>query len=212
VARTGTKPIEKPALVVGVAGIMGSGKSTVAGVFEDLGAKRIDADLVGREMLKDSKIKREIVDAFGRHVVKRNGEIDTVRLGRAAFSSAESARVLDRITRKELISRLKSQVRDLSCSADVVVVDAALLPEWNPKDWIDVLVVVDSDEQSALLRASSGARFKPANVRARMKHQLSRKGKTREADIIIPNFGSLEELKQKARAVFRTLLDVAGKE
>jgi dephospho-CoA kinase len=91
-------------------------------------------------------------------------------------------------------------------------VDAALLPEWNPKDWIDILVVVDSDEESALKRACSEPRFKPENVRARMKHQLSRREKSREADVIIPNFGSLEDLKQRARMVFRTLQDLTGKE
>ena len=94
-AKTGSKPIDKPALVVGVAGIMGSGKSTVARVFEDLGAGRIDADLLGREMLRDERIRDEIVDMFGRRVVKANGEIDTLKLGRAAFKNPESAKNLD---------------------------------------------------------------------------------------------------------------------
>jgi dephospho-CoA kinase len=212
VARTGSKPTEKPRLVVGVAGIMGSGKSTVARVFEDLGAGRIDADLLGREMLKDERIKGEIVDKFGRRVTKANGEIDTLKLGRAAFRSPESAKDLDRITRQALIGRIKAQIRDLAGRQDVVVVDAALLPEWKPEDWIDILVVVDSDEESAVRRAALDARFTRANVRARMKHQLSRKGKSKEADVIIPNYGSLQELRDRARKVYRTLLDSTRKE
>jgi dephospho-CoA kinase len=210
--RTGTKPIAKPALVVGVAGIMGSGKSTVARVFEDEGAKLIDADIVGRELLGEEKIREEIVGAFGRRVIKPGGEIDTAKLGRLAFRAPESARELDRITRKELIARLRSRIGALKASADVVVVDAALLPEWHPREWIDLLVVVDSDEESAIRRAASDPRFRATDVRARMKHQFSRKDKAREADVIIPNFGSLEDLKERARTVFRTLLDVAGKE
>jgi dephospho-CoA kinase len=210
------KPIEKPMLVVGVAGIMGSGKSTVARVFEDQGARRIDADLVGRELLKDETIKQQIVEAFGQAMLKRSGEIDSPRLARAAFSSSESAGRLDSITRDTLIDRIRTRIRDLAGSAEVVVVDAALLPEWNPRDWIDVLVVVDSDEDTAVKRACSDPRFEPADVRARMRHQLSRREKSKEADIIIPNFGSLDELREKARVVFRTLfdaeMDAAGKE
>ena len=211
-AKTGSKPIDKPALVVGVAGIMGSGKSTVARVFEDLGAGRIDADLLGREMLRDERIRDEIVDMFGRRVVKANGEIDTLKLGRAAFKNPESAKNLDRITREALINRIRSKIRDLSGSRDVVVVDAALLPEWKPEEWIDILVVVDSDEESAVRRAAREARFTRANVRARMEHQLSRREKSREADVIIPNYGSLESLKDRARKVYRTLLDSTRKE
>jgi dephospho-CoA kinase len=212
VARTGSKPIDKPTLVVGVAGIMGAGKSTVARVFENLGAERIDADLLGREMLKDREIRREIVDKFGRRVTGSDGEIDALKLGKAAFRSRESAKDLDRITRQALIDRIKSRIRDVSRSRDVVVVDAALLPEWKPEDWIDILVVVDSDEESAARRAAREARFTRANVRARMKHQLSRRAKSREADVIIPNYGSLEDLKDRARRVYRTLFETTGKE
>ena len=58
------KRTEKAGLVVGISGIMGAGKSTVAKVFEDLGAKMIDADLVGRELLHDSKIKQAITEPY----------------------------------------------------------------------------------------------------------------------------------------------------
>ena len=210
--KTGSKPIEKPTLVVGVAGIMGSGKSTVARVFESLGAARIDADLVGREMLVDEEIRDRIIERFGKRVTGPDGGIDTRKLGKAAFRNPESARALDRITRDALVGRIRSRIRELSCSRDVVVVDAALLPEWKPEGWIDILVVVDSDEESAIRRAVREARFTRANVRARMKHQLSRKEKSREADVIIPNYGSLDELIDRARKVYRTLLDSVRKE
>jgi dephospho-CoA kinase len=212
VAGTGSRPIDKPTLVVGVSGIMGSGKTTVAKVFEALGAGRIDADRLGKEMLKTPRIKDEIAESFGRSVLDSEGEIDTRKLGRAAFRNPESAKTLDRITRETLIDRIKTRIRDLSASRDVVVVDAALLPEWNPDEWVDILVVVDSDEESAVRRAARDDRFTPANIRARMKHQLSRKGKTREADVIIPNYGSLEDLMNRARKVYRTLMDSTRKE
>jgi dephospho-CoA kinase len=215
-ARTGMRPTEKSALVVGVAGIMGSGKTTVAKVFEDQGAVRIDADLMGRELLEDHGVKPRIVEAFGSKVLNADGGIDSARLARAAFAGPDSARKLDGVTRGPLIEKIRGRIRDLAGSAEVVVVDAALLPEWSPREWIDVLVVVDSDEEAAVRRASRSSRFKPADIRARMRHQLSRREKSREADVIIPNFGGLDELRERARVVFRTLFDaerdMTGKE
>jgi dephospho-CoA kinase len=211
-AGAGTKPTDKRILVVGVAGIMGAGKSTVARVFEEEGAKRIDADRLGRELLTRGKIKDEIVKVFGRGVLTRQGGIDTAKLARVAFRDAESVAELDRITRAALIDRIKGRIEKLGREGGVVVVDAALLPEWDSTEWIDVLVVVDSDEKSAVGRASAAARFEPAGVRARMKHQMPRRAKSMKADIIIPNFGSLEDLRQKARIVFRKLQGAAGKE
>jgi dephospho-CoA kinase len=196
--------------VVGVAGIMGAGKSTVARVFRDLGAAVIDADSVGKDLLKDRKIREAIVEAFGKKVTGPNGDVDAAKLGEAAFSSADAATRLDEITRSALIERLKAEVAGLSESAGVIVVDAALLPEWNSRDWIDVLVVVDSCEKDAVSRSCEGSRFKAPNVRARMKHQYSRKEKSREADIILPNYGSLEELKERARKMYMTLVQVSG--
>jgi dephospho-CoA kinase len=196
---------------VGIAGIMGAGKSTVAGVFEELGARRIDADVIGRDLLKERDLKSAIIEAFGHGVKDKQGEIDTAKLGKAAFKDEASAKRLSELTREPLVGRIKSRVENLRDSAEMIVIDAALLPEWESKDWVDVLIVVDSGEDESLGRACEDPRFKPANVRARMKHQFSRRRKAGCADIVIPNFGTLEDLKERARRVFWTLMGVSGK-
>ena len=210
-ARTGTKLTEKPALVVGVAGIMGSGKTTVARVFEELGGALIEGDTVSKSLLRDKGIRQAIVEAFGEGITTRDGDIDSVKLGAAAFADSKSARRLDELTRDALITRIRARIEEMKESARVVVVDAALLPEWDSRSWIDVLVVVDSDEKAAVERSCCDPRFNASNVRARMKHQFSRKEKTRDADVIIPNYGTLEELKDRARKVFWTLVQISGK-
>jgi dephospho-CoA kinase len=205
------KHTERSPLVVGVAGIMGAGKSTVAKVFEEIGAARINADMIGKELLNSPEMKRAIIEAFGRGVAGADGEIDTAKLGRAAFRNADSAQKLSELTREPLIARIKAKISELRDSSDMIVVDAALLPEWDSKDWVDVLVVVDSCEDDSVRRSCSGRRFGSANVRRRMKHQFSRREKTGCADVIIPNYGSLEQLRQRAQKVFWTLMGIAGK-
>jgi dephospho-CoA kinase len=205
------KHTDKKCIVVGVSGIMGSGKTTVAKVFEGLGARRIDADEIGRELLKEPEIRRAIIDAFGKGVQDAAGGIDTARLAAEAFKTEARVRKLNEITRDALIERIRKEIEQCAGGADIVVVDAALLPEWDSKDWIDVLVVVDACEDSSLRRSCSDPRFKPASVRARMKHQFSRKKKSDCADILIPNYGSLEDLRERAAKVFSTLSGIAGK-
>jgi dephospho-CoA kinase len=204
------RPIKKP-LVVGVAGIMGAGKSTVAGVFEELGATRVDADELGKAMLKELAVKSAVVEAFGSGVTDGRGEIDTARLGRIAFESPENARKLDGVTREPLIAKIRARIAELRPTSEVIVIDAALLPEWDAKPWLDVLVVVDCEEERSAERLAARSRFKESEVRSRMKHQFDRSRKAAAADIVIPNYGSLEDLKARARAIFWTLVDIGEK-
>jgi dephospho-CoA kinase len=205
------KRTSKSAIVVGIAGIMGAGKSTVAAVFEGLGARLIDADTIGKELLNSRDVKVGLIETFGKGVTGARGEIDTAKLGRAAFKDSESARKLSELTREPLVSRIREEIDRLRDSTDMIVIDAALLPEWDSKDWLDILIVVDSDEEASVRRSCSDSRFRPGNVRSRMKHQYSRRRKSRSADIIIPNYGSLGQLRQRASKVFWTLMEIAGK-
>ena len=201
------RPTKRP-LVVGVTGIMGAGKSTVAGVFEELGASRVDADTMGKAMLKDPQLRDEVIAVFGPGVVAASGEIDTAKLGRVAFETPENARKLDSVTREPLIARIRARIEELRPTSDVIVVDAALLPEWGARQWLDILIAVDAEEERSASRLARDARFSAADVRSRMSRQFDRSGKTASADIVIPNYGSLEELKARARAMFWTLMGI----
>ena len=199
------KPTKKP-LVVGVTGIMGAGKTTVARVFEEMGALLIDADAMGKAMLEEPEIRNALVAAFGDGIRDASGRIDGARLAGAAFASPAGARTLDALTREALIARIRARIDEFRDRADVIVVDAALLPEWKAKRWLDVLVAVDVEEGRARERLAAGSRFSEADVRARMMHQVSRAEKAGAADVVIPNHGSLEDLRGRARAVYRALL------
>jgi dephospho-CoA kinase len=191
--------------------MMGSGKTTVARVFARLGAAVIDADRLGRELLDDPDIRRRLEKAFGPAVIGPDGSVDRARLAEIAFAAREGARQLDRITREPLLDRIRAEIERLRGKAEAVVVDAALLPEWKARDWLDVLVVVDSDEKICLERAATGRGFDFEDVERRMACQFSRRQKNAQADIIIPNVGTAEDLRERARKVFNTLMATTGK-
>lgn len=195
-------------IAVGVAGMMGAGKSTVARTFEEMGAVRIDADELGKSLLKDGQLKRDVVEAFGESILGPDGEIDTAKLGEAAFADDACALKLNEITRGPLVSKVMRTIESLRGSAEVVVVDAALLPEWGGHAWLDFLVVVDSEEENCVTRMVENSRFSEASIRARMACQLPREEKKRYADIIIVNDGSLQELIEKAREAYKTVVSL----
>jgi dephospho-CoA kinase len=196
----------RPGKVVGVAGMMGAGKSTVARTFEELGAALIDADEIGKALLKRDAVKKDIVGAFGEEVLGPGGEVDTSRLGEAAFADEACAMRLGEITRGALVSEIMTRMEALRRTRDVVVIDAALLPEWGGHAWVDFLIVVDSDEGACVARMARDSRFDEETVRARMACQLSRDDKKRHADLVILNDGTLEDLVEKAREAYEAIL------
>jgi len=195
-------------LVVGISGIMGSGKTTVARVFERHGAVRIDADAIGKQLLNNPEIKASLVRTFGRSILRRGG-IEPRRLASVAFATRRATAKLNSITHPHLITRLKAEVERAMRLSPMIVVDAALLPEWNLTSVLDLLVVVDTPEEAAIRRSCRARAFRRDQVIARMRNQLSRSGKIRRADVVIPNFGSLEDLVTRASRLFWHLVEFA---
>ncbi len=194
--------------IIGVSGIMGSGKTTVAREFEKLGAIRVDADLIGKQILRIPEVKKALVAAFGRSIMTTGGAIDRRKLAEVAFDSSATVAKLNRISHSYLIERLRLKVDKASKSSPIVVVDAALLPEWGIRSLLDLLIVVDASEETAIERCCRARGFARSQVLARMGSQLSRKGKLRRADVIIPNFGSLKDLKARAHIFFYNLVEI----
>lgn len=209
-AIAGMKPIDCKAMVVGVSGIMGSGKTTVAGVFERLGASRIDADTIGKSLLVLPEVRKELIKSFGYSIVDDRGRIDIRSLAKVAFRDRRATARLNSITHPRLIKMLTVEVRKASGRSPIVVVDAALLPEWRMDSLLDILIVVDTSVEEAIRRSCKHRGFQRKEVIARMQSQLSRKQKIRRADIIVPNYGTLNDLRLRAERIFLCLAEVWG--
>ena len=89
-------------MLVGVTGGIGSGKSELAKMLADLGAQRVDADAVAREVAADTEIVASLLAAFGSDLRDGVGQIDRRELGRRALRTAEGSRRLEEIMRTPL--------------------------------------------------------------------------------------------------------------
>ena len=182
---------------IGLAGGMGSGKSEVAARLSELGALVIEADAVARDVVAEgTEVFAAIVDAFGESVLADDGGLDRGTLAAAAFSSEEATSVLNAITNPALIREImrRSEGLEKQSPSGVLVVDAALLVQWDVLDMFDVVLLVRAPTELRVRRLVE-AGFEEEDVRRRMRSQLPDDVMLAAADVIIENEGSVEELR-----------------
>jgi len=201
-------------LVVGLTGGIASGKSTVARLLGDLGARVVDADHLARLVVAPGTPGRaEIVEAFGPEVVGADGALDRERLGQRVFSDEGARRRLEAITHPRIAAAFAEEVlRAVDEEVEVLVYEAALLVESGGRGAVERLVVVAAP--SSVQRARVGERdgLDAAAAQARIDAQAPMEAKIAAADHVVMNKGTLEDLERKVNALWEELLDVAKSE
>ncbi len=144
--------------------------------------------------------------AFGPSILTPDGAVDRQALARAAFASKEAAARLNALIHPPLWDRIKGEIAAQK-GADIIVIDAALIVEWNRALPVDVVVVVDAPE--GVRKARSRRKYDENDFDARQARQVDAAGKRAEADIIVDNAGSREELRDKVDLLYRTLVEKA---
>jgi dephospho-CoA kinase len=137
-------------LRVGLTGGIASGKSTVAGIFRELGAHVLDADRIAREVVPpDSPALARIARAFGKGLLRPDGTLDRAALGTLVFADAGKRRVLEGILHPLILAEIDRRIEELERTdpAGLVIVEAALILELGREAEFDTLVVVWADEE-----------------------------------------------------------------
>ena len=162
------------AVVIGILGGIGSGKSTVARMFEKLGAVRIDADDIAREVREQPDVVERISQAWGEKVLT-DGQVDRKKLAERAFSSREEIDRLNAIIHPQVMSRIEKALNDIKTdpSPQAAVLDAPLLMETGFDSACGVLIYVDTGLELRKRRALAGKNLSEADLAAREKFQIS---------------------------------------
>jgi dephospho-CoA kinase len=201
-------------LVVGLTGGIASGKSTVARLLGQRGARVVDADQVARQVVAPgTPALAEIVEAFGAEMLGPDGALDRKRLGRRVFSDEAARHRLEALTHPRIAAAFAEHVqRAATEDVAVLVYEAALLVESGAHRAVDRLVVVAAP--AAVQRARVGARdgLDTAAAQARLDAQASLEAKLAVADHIVMNDGSIEDLERKVAALWEELSHVASRQ
>ena len=183
-------------LVIGLTGGIGTGKSAVTRALASLGASVIDADIVGHEAYRPHQgIWQEVVQAFGEGILQPDGEVDRKALGAIVFSQPGARATLNGIMHPWMAKEIERRIdRMRQHGVEVVVLEAALLIEAGWQRLVDELWVTTAGEEEAVERVSRRSGLSEEQVRGRMATQMPVAEKIEQADVVIDNSGSLEDL------------------
>lgn len=188
-------------LVVGLAGGVGSGKSTVAAFFRNWGARVLDADAIGHRVIEQPDVKARLVRDWGPGIL-RGKRVDRARLAREAFRSRAAVRRLNRRVHPAILREIR---RRLARSRGWVVLDAALLYEAGADRLCDRVVFVDAPTDVRRRRAAARG-LAPDEAARRERFQRSAAYKKRRADYVIDNAGSKSRTESQAREIYEGFL------
>lgn len=189
-------------IVVGILGGIGSGKSTVAAMFEKLGALRVDADAIAREELCRSGIISEIRNVWGEEVLS-DGSIDRRKLAERAFSSQEDLDRLNGIVHPGVISRIRELVDAArAAGSPAVVLDAPLLAETGLESLCDTLVYVDTAPETRKQRCKAANGLSNPDLKKREKFQISLDMKQKMSHHTVDNSSSEDLTFQQVSSIW----------
>ena len=183
-------------VVLGLTGSFGSGKSTVASIFDELGVPRQDADQIARDVVRPgTRALDEIVEAFGQDVLDAAGTMDREKMAKMVFSDEEARQRLNSIIHPRVRERMKEFIAD-HAGEPLVVVEIPLLLEGGRSGTVDKVVVVTTSESIRFERLA-GLGFSEEQIQARLGAQMPQEEKITLADHVIDNGGSLEATREQ---------------
>ena len=181
-------------ILVGLTGGIGSGKSTVSSMLAARGAEIIDADDITRQVQQPgSAVVEAIAARFGDNVIDAERGLIRAKLADVVFADPAALRDLNAIVHPVVGAEIDRRVATLAATDKVVVLDIPLLTE-NPRRGLQGKVVVDVPLEVQVERLVRYRGFSADDARARIARQSSREDRLRNADYVIDNSGSVDDL------------------
>lgn len=192
------------AFVVGLTGPMGAGKTTVAAMLRELGAKVLDADaLVRDEQSRGTVGYSAIVQQFGTYVLGEDKEIDRAKLAAEVFGDPEKLAKLERIMHPRVVARVL-QARAMLPDDAVMVVEAIKLLDGQVRRICDRIWVILAPHELMLRRLEAKGMSQSAAT-LRLAQQRTAEEFRAAADVVIVNDGDLEAARDQVRRAWATL-------
>jgi dephospho-CoA kinase len=187
--RTNVGPVK-----VALTGGVGSGKSTAAGLLAEHGAVIIDADVISREVVQPgTEGLAAVVSRFGDVVLATDGSLDRPKLAAIVFSDDDERAALNAIVHPLVGARVAQLVEQTPPDA-VLVYDVPLLAENKTDGGFDLVVVIEASLPTRLERLA-GRGMAEQDARDRMAAQATDEDRRAIADVVVPNDGSLDDLR-----------------
>ena len=194
-------------MIVGLTGGIGSGKSSAAKFFIELGIDVIDADEASKNILDANlEAKNKFLDTFGKEFLDTNNKIDRSLLRSEIFKNEEKKTLLESIIHPLVREQILKFIENSKSIYKIIMVP--LIFETKSESFYDKIVVVDCEEKIQINRASKRDKKSRDNIINIMKKQATREERNSISDMIIMNNNSLEDLRKEVITTHQKLLGI----
>jgi dephospho-CoA kinase len=197
-------PHDRP--VIGIAGGIGSGKSTVAHILRRLGCEVCVSDDAARAVLDAPEVRAAVLARAGPRVAAPDGSIDRAALGRAIFADAVLRADVERIMHPRIEARRRAQFAAAPVSTRAFIIDAPLLFEVGLERECDAVIFVDTPRPLRLSRVSATRGWDDAELDRREASQLPLDEKRRRSSDVVANSGDPSALEASVAAALDAII------
>lgn len=203
-------PPRNPKLVIGLLGAPGSGKSTVARQFAQLGCGVIDADVLAKEALDEPAVRDRLVEWWGSRVLTPEGRVDRKAVAAIVFDRPEELARLESVVHPRVHEKRQALRQKYNADDAIVAIveDVPLLLEKNLDRLCDVLVYVDAPREVRLRRVRESRGWTEGDLAAREKNQLPLDFKRKSAEHVVDNGADELQTFAQVRRVLSRLLQL----
>lgn len=194
-------------IIVGLTGGLGAGKTTIAGLFQDCGAKIIDADQLARDVVKPGKPAwKDITKLFGDRVLCSDKTLNRQSLAQIVFQDPSQLKTLQdiihpRIAREQ--AKSTKAIRQIDPHA-IILYDAALLIEAGAHRRMDHVIVVKADRATQIARVAHRDGLTKAETLRRIRAQMPLRQKLHYADTVLDGSWPRSRLRPVVKSLYRT--------
>lgn len=182
-------------MIVGLTGGIGSGKSTVAQIFQTLGVPVFIADEESKRILEtDLILQAKLADLLGPQLIQ-NGKVDKAYMASKIFNDQSLLQAVNAMLHPLVAIAFKHWALQQS-EAPYIMREAAILFESNTHKDCDKVVVVTAPSELRIKRVMQRSAVSREEVLARMAKQWPQEKKDAMADYLVLNDGSQSLIKQ----------------
>ena len=192
-------------MIVGLTGGIGSGKTAVSDLFQDLGITIVDADLASRVVVEKGREElNKIAEHFGEDILTSSGELDRAKLREVIFKSEEEKLWLESLLHPAIVSQIQKEL-DSSNSPYTILVSPLLL-ETDQKFFCSIVLVVDVPVETQIERTRQRDNVSEEQIESIIASQIDRDSRLEQADEVILNDGSIQDLESKVQELHKKFL------
>lgn len=194
-------------VIVGLTGGIGSGKSTVAKLFGDLGVHWVDADIVAREVVEPgTPALSAIREHFGEDILQADGALDRAALRAIVFKDPAQRQWLEKLLHPLIRDELVRQLTPKDYPLPYTLLVSPLLLETDQHQLVERIVVVDVPVDTQIERTMARDDNNRGQVERIIAAQIPRQERLKKADEVVDNSSSLAEVRQRVEELHSQFL------